>query len=88
MSTQIGASKILFSDNFSTNGPISSAKWDYNHYSPNNNPSFYGRTQQRQELPSASDGVLRLRLDSYNPSDPNHTTFLDRRRSPSSRSAP
>jgi hypothetical protein len=78
VSKQIGATKVLFQDNFSTNGPLDSSKWDYNHYSSNNNPSFYGRTQQRQYLPSASDGVAHFRLDSFNESDPNRprTSFL------------
>lgn len=65
---------MIFSDDFSTNGPIDSSKWHFNVWSEGG--SFYGRTQQRQELPSAQDGVLQLRLDSYNPSDPQHTTFL------------
>ena len=56
MSRQIGATAILFEDNFSTNGPINSAKWHFNEFSSGG--SFYGRTQQRQELPSASNGVL------------------------------
>ncbi|MDF2813689.1 MAG: glycoside hydrolase family 16 [Microvirga sp.] len=78
MSTATGATKTLFVDNFSTNGKIDSAKWGYNVWSPDpsKNGSFYGNTQQRQELPSASDGVLHLLLDTYNPSDPKGKTFL------------
>src|SRR5689334_21522538 len=55
---------LLF-DDFSA--PPSSSLWDYNHFSPVNNPSFYGRTQIRQSLPAASGGLLHLELDSYNP---------------------
>jgi hypothetical protein len=76
MTTPTSATNVIFSDDFSTNGPISAAKWDYNHWSSTNNSSFYGRTQQRQELPSAQDGALRLRLDTYNPSDSAHTSLL------------
>lgn len=78
MSAQIGATKVLFADNFSADGQISASRWDFNHWNadPSKNGSFYGNTQQRQELPSAFGGVLRLRLDTYNPSDPNGNTFL------------
>src|SRR6516162_7416803 len=70
-------SQIIFSDNFPNDGPIDGAKWHFNVWQPpNGGGSFYGRTQQRQELPTASGGVMRLKLDSYNPSDPNHQTFL------------
>src|SRR5690348_1597655 len=54
-------------DDFVGTGPINGSTWDYNHFSPVNNPSFYGRTQQRQELPSSSGGLLNLKLDTYNP---------------------
>lgn len=74
MAKQLGATKTLFSDTF--NGPLKATSWDYNHWQANNNPSFYGRTQQRQELPDAGNGVLRLKLDTYNPSDSKHTSFL------------
>ena len=67
MSQSIGAAKILFRDDFS--GKLSPDFWDYNHWTENNNASFYGRTQQRQELPSTADGALRLKLDSYNKDD-------------------
>ena len=65
---------IIFSDNFPSNGPIDGSKWKFNVWSDGG--SFYGRTQQRQELPTASGGVLLLKLDSYNPSDNQHVTFL------------
>ena len=76
MSQSIGAAKVLFRDDFNTSGTISSASWDYNHWSAQNNSSFYGRTQQRQNLPSAADGALRLKLDSFNGSDNSHQTFV------------
>jgi len=69
---QIGAGKTLFSDNFSTNGQISSAKWNYNKFEDGG--SFYGRTQQRQELPSSSDGVLHLKLDTFHKGNLNNPT--------------
>ncbi len=75
MSGPIGGTKILFSDNFSTDGRISAAKWDFNEFDKGG--SFYGNTQQRQELPSASGGILHLRLDTFNPTgDPKKPTFL------------
>lgn len=74
MGDQIGAVKTLFSDTFS--GPLSTANWDYNHWQQNNNPSFYGRTQIRQSLPDAGNGVVRLKLDTYNPGDKDHKTFI------------
>jgi beta-glucanase (GH16 family) len=67
-------SSIIFSDDFSIDGPIDETKWNFNVWMRGG--SFYGRTQQRQELPTASGGVMRLKLDSYNGSDPRHTTFL------------
>lgn len=70
-------SSIIFGDDFSTDGPIDGIKWDFNVWTlPNGGGSFYGRTQQRQELPTAAGGVMLLKLDSYNGSDPAHTTFL------------
>jgi hypothetical protein len=74
MSDRIGATKTLFSDTF--NGPLSTANWDYNHWQQNNNPSFYGRTQIRQSLPDAGNGIVRLKLDTYNPGDKDHKTFI------------
>ena len=63
----------LFTDDFNTS--LNPASWDYNHWKAIDNPSFYGRTQQRQELPGVSDGLLHLKLDTfnptYNPADPN-----------------
>src|SRR5690348_15235434 len=57
-------STLLF-DDFSGSGPASSSTWDYNHFSSGG--SYYGRIQQRQELPSASGGLLDLQLDTFNP---------------------
>ncbi|MBV5304695.1 MAG: Ig-like domain-containing protein, partial [Chlorobium sp.] len=62
---QVKESTALFCDDFSN--PLSSTVWDYNHWQPTNNPSYYGRTQQRQSLPEVSDGYLHLKLDTYNP---------------------
>jgi Ca2+-binding RTX toxin-like protein len=78
MTTASSANNVIFSDDFNTNGVISAAKWDYNHWNadPSKNGSFYGNTQQRQVLPSALNGSLRLRLDTFNPTDPNGATFL------------
>ena len=66
MTTQI--TTPLFFDDF--NSTLNAANWDYNHwaYGPSN-ASFYGRTQQRQELPVVSDGELHLNLDTYNPTN-------------------
>lgn len=75
MTSEIAGSQIIFSDNFPNDGPIESTKWDYNHWSQNNNTSYYGNTNIRQNLPSASGGVMHLLFDTYNPKDPNHNTF-------------
>jgi hypothetical protein len=58
--------QVLFADDFSF--PLSTAKWDYNHF--DSGGSFYGRTQQRQSLPVDSNGVLHLQLDTFNPTGP------------------
>ena len=43
--------------------------WDFNHWAPVNDPSFFGRTQQRQALPTEANGVMLLKLDTYNPTN-------------------
>ena len=58
--------QILFADDFSA--PLSTAKWDYNHFASGG--SFYGRTQQRQNLPLDSGGALHLQLDTFNSTGP------------------
>src|SRR5216684_1546630 len=55
--------QTLLLDDFSA--PVSSVTWDYNRFASGG--SFYGRTQQRQSLPTVSNGLLHLELDSYNP---------------------
>ena len=59
------ATTILFQDNFSTNGPLNPAKWDFNHWEQNNNPSYLGLTQMRQSLPVVENGMARIRLDTW-----------------------
>jgi hypothetical protein len=59
--------QTLFFDNFCA--PLNPNNWDYNHFSEFNNPSFYGRTQQRQSLPQTSNCLLHLELDSFNPTN-------------------
>ncbi len=61
----IGDTAFLLDDTFSAS--LSPQIWDYNHFSQVNNPSFYGRTQMRQNLPSVANGVLQLTLDTYIP---------------------
>ena len=56
---------VLFQDDFSTNGPLNSANWDFNHWEQQNNPSFLGLTQMRQSLPVAENGMARIRLDTW-----------------------
>src|SRR5258708_6091334 len=56
---------ILFQDDFSTDGPLNSAFWDYNHWQQQNNPSFLGLTQMRQSLPFAQNGMARIQLDTW-----------------------
>jgi beta-glucanase (GH16 family) len=64
--------RVLFTDDFWP-GPdpnrLDSSKWDYNHWEQNNNPSYLGLTQMRQELPWAQAGVARIRLDTWNGQD-------------------
>jgi hypothetical protein len=67
MSAPLAASAVLFQDDFSVNGPLNSANWDFNHWSQNNNPSYLGQTQMRQNLPSAENGMARIKMDTYNP---------------------
>ncbi len=66
MTASITTISTLLSDNF--DAPLNSAYWDYNHWQLYANPSYYGRTQQRQSLPLVSNGLLHLQLDTYNPS--------------------
>ena len=56
---------VLFQDDFSTNGPLNSANWDFNHWEPQNNPSYLGLTQMRQSLPVAANGMARIQLDTW-----------------------
>jgi len=57
---------IIFSDDFSANGPIDASKWTYNKDIGGSAflPPF---SWMRQVLPQASGGVMRLELDTYNP---------------------
>jgi beta-glucanase (GH16 family) len=56
---------VLFQDDFSTNGPLNSANWDFNKWEKKNNPSYLGLTQMRQSLPLAENGIARIRLDTW-----------------------
>ncbi|MGE4370046.1 MAG: glycoside hydrolase family 16 protein [Burkholderiaceae bacterium] len=70
------ATRTLFRDDFSRDGAIDAGLWNYNVWNPDGS-SFYGRTQQRQELPAAENGVLRLKLDTFNPTgNAANPTFL------------
>ncbi|CAN5438654.1 hypothetical protein BH10PSE6_BH10PSE6_24720 [soil metagenome] len=65
----VTGTQVLFSDNFSKSGSLNGANWDYNHaYYGNDagNPAFLGNTLQRQVLPSAENGMARLKLDTWN----------------------
>ncbi len=73
----IQSTQVVLSDDFSNDAPLNPAVWDYNHWAPVNNPSFYGLTQIEQALPSVSNGALQLTLQTYNPtSNPPGTSFL------------
>lgn len=77
MASPISNGDVLFRDDFTKNGKINGQDWDFNHWQPYpNDTSYYGRTQQRQELPSAQDGFLHLKLDTYNPTGGDSLTFL------------
>lgn len=67
MPIQIYEVMNLFKDDF--NISLNPTTWDYSHWQEVNNPSFYGRTQQRQSLPTVSNGELNLQLDTYNPTN-------------------
>ena len=74
MITQIVETATLFTDDF--NSTLNAANWDYNHWvAGTSNPSFYGRTQQRQSLPVVSNGQLHLELDTYNPTNGSVPSF-------------
>jgi len=69
---EIGGTE-LFKDNFkdvSPDGKINKDLWHFNKFEDGG--SFYGRTQQRQELPTASNGVLHLKLDTYHKGNDDH----------------
>lgn len=72
MSSPLAASAVLFQDDFSVNGTLNAANWDYNHWAAKNNPSFLGQTQMRQNLPSAENGMARIKLDTYTPPPPDN----------------
>ncbi|MGE0685063.1 MAG: family 16 glycosylhydrolase [Candidatus Binatia bacterium] len=65
MTTQLTGTSILFQDDFAANGPLDSTRWDFNHWSQVNNPSYLGLTQMRQSLPFAENGIARIRLDTW-----------------------
>jgi beta-glucanase (GH16 family) len=65
--------QVLLSDNFSDNAPLNPAVWGINQYAPVNNPSYYGRTQIEQYLPTVSNGALQLTLQTYNPTGPGNS---------------
>jgi hypothetical protein len=57
---------VIFQDDFSVAGQLGNS-WDYNHWSQNNNPSYLGQTQMRQNLPDAENGMARIKMDTFNP---------------------
>jgi hypothetical protein len=60
---------ILFQDDFSTSGKLNSTSWHFNQWTQNNNASFLGKTQMRQELPIAQNGMARIEMDTFNPAN-------------------
>jgi hypothetical protein len=69
MSTTTGT---LFSDNFGADTEVDPSKWAFVQYvaPPANNPSFFGDTQIRQNLPPIANGAAHLTIDTYNPTGP------------------
>lgn len=65
MAKPLKPTTVLFEDHFSTDGKLNSTSWDFNHWQANNNPSWLGLTQMRQELPDAQGGMARIRLDTW-----------------------
>lgn len=71
MSTSLApATGVLLQDNFYNNVQLSSSTWSYNVFQPVNNPSFNGRTQMEQYLPSVANGALQMTVQTYNPTGP------------------
>jgi len=57
------ANKIIFSDDFPTDGTVDSTLWMINSVGPFIEPRAYFR----QELPTASGGVMHLVMDTFDP---------------------
>ncbi len=59
--------QVLLHDDF--NGrQVNADLWHFPEWAAgSDNPSYYGRTQIRQSLPPVANGVLKLKLDTYNP---------------------
>ena len=49
---------------------VNSNLWNYVHYAPVDNPSFFGRTQMQQSLPAIANGAALLTLNTYDPTGP------------------
>ena len=63
---------IFPSSNFPNSGPIDSNEWHYN----TGDSSFLVKTQMRPQLPNATNGVMQLWFNTWNPSDPSNNTFF------------
>jgi hypothetical protein len=69
----ISATGTLFRDEFTADGPLNAANWNF----PTGDPSFLGATQIRPSLPQASGGSAILQLDTFNPSgNPSSPTYF------------
>lgn len=75
MTSGLSGSGVIFSDEFNGSGPLDSSVWHFPVWKEPDNPSFNARTQHRQSLPEQQNGALRLRLDTFNPTDPNNPKF-------------
>ncbi len=64
------AATEIFREDFEA--PLDPEVWAF----PTGDASFFGQTQIRPALPAVSDGVVRLRLDTHNPSDPVGLSFF------------
>ena len=65
----LSRTQVLFSDDFSNDGPLDSTKWDFNrayYVGDAGNPAYLGNTLMRQQLPSAAGGMARIQLDTWN----------------------
>lgn len=66
---------VLYSHDFSADTQVNSANWAFTPYQAVDDPSYLGRTQIRQSLPSIENGAAHLTIDTYNPTGAGQSFF-------------